>query len=92
MSVNERGSASCYTSHMLYRLNLACDGEIFTDEEGVELPNLETACFRATRIAREIIGEEAKSGRLPLCWSIEITDETGVTVATMPFADTVTLR
>lgn len=77
---------------MLYRFNLLSDGSSLSDEEGIELPNLETACSRAMRIAREIIGEEAKGGRLPLRWSIEIADDAGTVVATMPFADVVTIQ
>lgn len=77
---------------MLYHFNLLSNGSSLSDEEGIELPNLETACFRAMQIAREIIGEEAKGGRLPLCWSIEIVDDAGTVVATMPFADVVTIQ
>lgn len=76
---------------MLYRFNLLSDGLPVFDEEGIELPNLETACFRAMRIAREIIAEEAKGGRIPLRWSIEITDDIGTVVATTRFADVVTI-
>lgn len=76
---------------MLYRFNLLSDGLPLFDEEGIELPSLETACFRAMRIAREIIGEEAKGGRIPLRWSIEIADDAGAVVTTTPFADVVTI-
>ncbi len=77
---------------MLYRFNLLSDGSPLLDEEGIELPNLETACFRAMRIAREIIAEEAKVGIIPLGWSIEIADDAGTIVATTPFANVVTIH
>ena len=60
---------------MLYRLHLRCDGEMFPDAQGMDLPDLEAACFHATKIAQDIMGEEARNGRLPLTWSIEMEDE-----------------
>ncbi|WP_140851028.1 DUF6894 family protein [Sphingomonas glacialis] len=71
---------------------LIADGKTLYDDVVAELPNLETACFRAVRIARDIIAEEAKSGNIPIGWSITIIDETGELVATMPFENTVTLH
>ncbi|WP_354286346.1 hypothetical protein [Sphingomonas sp. UYEF23] len=77
---------------MLYFFKLISDADPLPDEEGSELPDLETAIFRSMRMAREIIGEEAKMGRVPLGWSIEIADETRAAVATTAFADVVTLH
>ena len=73
-------------------MNLVSDGNILYDDEGVELPDLETACFRSIRIARGLISEEAKLGRIPLGWSIEIMDESGEIVSVMAFENTVTLH
>lgn len=77
---------------MLYHLNLVFDDEMLPDAEGMELPDIEAACFHARKVAREIIGEEAKNGRIPLEWSIEIVDESGDMVAEIPFRDAVTLH
>jgi hypothetical protein len=77
---------------MLYRFNIITHGNTLHDTEGVELPDLETACFRAIRIARDTIATEAKSGNIPIGWRIDIIGETGEVVGTMPFGDTVTLH
>lgn len=77
---------------MLFRLNLIADDDTTLDEEGVELPSLETACFRALREARAIIAEEARCGVVPLSWRIEVTDEDFEVLAVMPFAQAVTLH
>lgn len=77
---------------MLYRFNLITDDDPIYDREGIELPDLQTAIFRALRIARKIIADKHKDDRITLGWSIEIADETGSLVGKMPFAATVVIH
>ncbi|GHH24892.1 hypothetical protein GCM10008023_37400 [Sphingomonas glacialis] len=77
---------------MRYLLHLRFDGEIFRDAQGMDLPDLEAACFHATKIARDIMGEEARNGRLPLAWSIEVEDKLREIVTEIPFRDALTVQ
>jgi hypothetical protein len=76
----------------LYRLNLIVNGTTIEDEVGVELPDLEAACYHAVADVRYIIAAEARSGREPPDWSIEIVDSVGTYLATVDFVDVATLH
>jgi uncharacterized protein DUF6894 len=55
------------------------------DEEGEELRDLEAVRRYATESARQLLSEAALSGRAgSLNHQIEVTDETGRTILTMP--------
>jgi hypothetical protein len=59
------------------------------DLEGLELADAAAARATALRGARSIIASAVLEGRLPLGERIEVTDEAGRLVLTLPFADAV---
>ena len=62
---------------------------IAQDDEGVCLPNLAAARRTAMTGARDIMASELHRGSIDLSWRIEVTDQAGETVLTVPFADAV---
>jgi hypothetical protein len=68
------------------------NGATARDEEGRELPDLETARQEAIKAARELMGEDIKEGRLQLGHRIEIRDADGGELLVIPFADTITVE
>jgi hypothetical protein len=63
--------------------------EISRDREGQELPDAEAARREAVNTSREILGERLLHGGALNHCRIEIADETGLVVDTVPFAETV---
>ena len=61
------------------------DDVIARDDEGSELPDLEAARRYAIKGARELACEQIKSGKLSLHHRLEVEDEQGRTVLTLPF-------
>jgi hypothetical protein len=59
------------------------------DFEGIELSGEMAAYAEALRGARSIIAAAVLEGRLPLDERIEVVDEAGKPVLTLPFADAV---
>ena len=57
------------------------------DEEGVELADAQAAKARAVEGIRSILADEAKAGRLDLDGRIEIADESGDIVRSVPFEE-----
>lgn len=74
-----------------YYFNLEECGQVVPDEEGIERDNLEAVRAEALRSAREVMCAELNEGRLCLSCHIEVRDETGATVLTLPFKDAVTI-
>jgi hypothetical protein len=64
-------------------------GTVIDDEEGLERPNLESVRHEALISAREIMSNEVKNGKLCLSCHIEVQDETGQVVLTLPFKEAV---
>ncbi|MEA3014609.1 MAG: hypothetical protein QOD42_3154 [Sphingomonadales bacterium] len=62
------------------------------DEEGVELADAQAAAARAVEGIRSILADEAKTGRMDLDGRIEIADESGAIVRTVPFEDALEIR
>ncbi|MBC9033825.1 hypothetical protein IAG41_15625 [Sphingomonas sp. JC676] len=62
------------------------------DLEGLELPDLEAARVQALSGIRSIIGEELASGLVDLNGRLEICDEAGSVLLSVPFSDAVELR
>lgn len=61
------------------------DSLLKDDEEGQEFPNLEAVRLEAIEAARDILSEAALSGHAgSLNQQIEVVDEAGHTVVTMP--------
>ncbi|HEX8192033.1 MAG TPA: hypothetical protein VF552_03970 [Allosphingosinicella sp.] len=65
------------------------DDVISHDAEGLELPNVAAARLKAIQGARDIIAEQVRHGHFVLSHWIEVLDETGETVLTLPFRDAV---
>ncbi|WP_046348069.1 DUF6894 family protein [Sphingomonas changbaiensis] len=68
------------------------DGRTVRDEEGQECPGLDEARAEAVASARSIMREALWSGRLPLNECIEIADEKGQILLTVPFREAVTIE
>ena len=74
-----------------YFLNLNESGERLEDKDGVERANVDEVRATALAAAREIMCEEVCVGRLCLSGHIDVTDQAGVTVLTLPFRDAVAI-
>jgi hypothetical protein len=68
------------------------NGATARDEEGRELPDLETARQEAIKAARELMGEDIKQGRLQLGHRIEIRDAEGSEALIVQFREAVTIE
>jgi hypothetical protein len=71
-----------------YFLNLYND-DVTVDEEGVELPNLDSAWDSAIRNIRDIMKGDIDDGRITLAHRIEIVDEFGRILRTVSFSEAV---
>jgi len=66
------------------------DGEDVTrDEEGLDLPDREAARLAALDGARDIMAAEIHQGAIDLRMRIEVEDEEGQALLSVPFADAV---
>lgn len=74
-----------------YYLHLHECGKVVRANEPLDLPSLEAARNAAIKGARDIMCSELAAGRLCLSCHIEIEDEKGAIVLTVPFADAVTV-
>jgi hypothetical protein len=61
------------------------------DEEGRDLPDLETARAEALKGIRSILGEDVQKGVVDLRGRLEIRDGDGV-ILTIPFAEAIEIR
>ncbi len=75
-----------------YFLHICDRVGIHEDTEGRELPNLAAARAAAINEARAILEAELRLGVLDLNSIIEIEDETGKPLMTVPFADAVEIQ
>ena len=71
----------------LYFFHLRDGSDQLLDPEGVELPDLKAAEARALAAARDMLSEEMKLGRLDLGYRIEVEDERGRVLHSLPLAD-----
>ena len=62
------------------------------DDEGLELADQPVAMQKATMLAREMAADSVRNGRLVLSHRIEVADESGATIGTVHFGDTVEVR
>ena len=67
------------------------DEAVVHDDEGIELPDRAAAHEAALVGARALICEQVRRGRVSLRHRIEVEDEGGASVATLSFADAVTI-
>lgn len=75
-----------YYFHMLNRIGFV------EDEEGMDLPDLETARAEAMDNIRSVLAEDARKGCLDLRGRIDIVDERGEIVLTLPFSEAIDIR
>jgi hypothetical protein len=68
------------------------DDAVVIDEDGIDLADAEAARAAATAGARALMCDQMKAGRLTLHHRIEVVDEAGATVLTLPFGDAVTIE
>ena len=68
------------------------DDVIAHDDEGLELPNIAAARLNAMRGARDLIAEQVRHGYFVLSHWIEVLDEAGETVLTLPFREAVDIK
>lgn len=73
----------------LFYFDLHECGLVIPDEDGVERPDPEAARLDAIEAARDVMAAEAKQGRLCLSCRIEVRDEEGRTVLSVPFRDAI---
>ena len=62
------------------------------DHEGLILEDAEAARLEAIRSARDILAAEVRLGRLHLGGAIEVADENGQPILTVPFRQAVTIE
>lgn len=68
------------------------DGRYIADDEGSEFASLDEAVQEAIQSARSILREAVWVGRLPLGERIDIADESGTVLRTVPFREAVVIE
>jgi len=68
------------------------DDVCVTDEEGKDLPDAAKAREMAVSFARDIMSEDVKDGRLVLKDEIDVIDDKGDKVLTLPFRDAIEIE
>ena len=61
------------------------------DMEGAELPNLKAVRMWAEALVHGIAAEDRKAGRVRICSQIDVRDELGRVILSVPFADVDTI-
>lgn len=69
-----------------YFFHLMDDLEDLLDPEGIELPDLNAVHAQALKAARDTLSHEIKAGCVDLRYRIEVEDEAGRLVHSLPFA------
>lgn len=67
-------------------------GESTLAEEGLVMASFEAAFQEAIRAARSLMSSDVGEGRLCRACHIEITDSYGITLATVPFTEALTIE
>lgn len=62
------------------------------DEEGAEFPSVAEAAANAVRGARSLLSAEVTAGQLDLRGRIEVADEGGQPILTVPFVEVVEIK
>lgn len=68
------------------------DELVLRDEDGIEFSGEEAARDAALAGVRALICDQVKAGRLNLNYRIEVEDESGGALFTLPFAEAVTIE
>ncbi|MGZ8285843.1 MAG: DUF6894 family protein [Allosphingosinicella sp.] len=64
----------------------------FTDEQGIDMADAASARVAALAGARGMMSEQVKKGRLSLHHRIEVEDEDGDAILSLPFGDAVVIE
>ncbi|MEA1015663.1 hypothetical protein SH591_13050 [Sphingomonas sp. LY54] len=72
-----------------FYFHIRSDDVEILDDEGSEFPDLDAAWREAIDGARGILSQEVLKGSLPLHERIDIADEAGGVLRTVPFTDVV---
>ena len=62
------------------------------DREGLILEDADAARLEAIRSARDILAAEIRTGRLDLAGEIEVADENGQPILTVPFRQAIVIE
>jgi hypothetical protein len=62
------------------------------DDEGIAISDLAEARETAIRCARDLMATDVREGFLALSHRIEVCDESGAVVLTVPFEDAITIE
>lgn len=68
------------------------DDVVVIDDDGIELADAEAARVAALSGARALMCDQVKTGRLSLHHRIEVVDESGEPVLSLPFGDAVRIE
>lgn len=74
-----------------YHFHVRSSSDFVEDAEGRELPGPEAARREAVKGIRSILSEEIARGRIDLRGRVEVVDDAGAPVLTVPFAAAVDL-
>jgi hypothetical protein len=77
---------------MRYHFDLHNGTGFVEDEEGRELADLEAARAEGLKGIRSIVSEDVQRGILDLDGRLEVRDEDGTLILTIPFAEAVKIR
>lgn len=75
-----------------YHLHIYDRGGVSCDEEGVDLPDLDSARRSAIAGIRSIASEEVRAGRLDLVGRIEIVDAAGTVLGIVRYPEAVEVQ
>jgi CelD/BcsL family acetyltransferase involved in cellulose biosynthesis len=73
----------------LYYFHLRDGEDVLLDPEGCHLSDLAAVADKAMRTARSLMSADVLEGRLPLDMRIDVVDEAGAVIHSLPFADAV---
>lgn len=76
-------------TYHLHLINSHIDAD---DAEGHDLPSLEAARTKAVDGIRDFLSAELRSGTLDLRGRVDIEDEAGLVLMTIPFAEAVAIQ
>lgn len=75
----------------LYYFHLRDGQDVLLDPDGRDLPSLQAVHAATLREAREIIGHDARDGRIKLSYHIAVEDADGRVIHHLEFEDAVTV-
>jgi hypothetical protein len=69
-----------------FYLHVKYGDEIFPDQEGIELPDIDAARSEALQTARELLGDAVRGGKPTVPDALVIADDAGQTLEIVPLA------